>query len=85
MNNNSKLDRTTKRFLEGTVVSDKLDKTVVVAVSKMKVHPKYLKRYLSTKKYKAHDEENKFKVDDKVRIVEIRPVSKDKKWKVVYE
>jgi len=85
MNNNSKLDRTTKRFLEGTVVSDKLDKTVVVAVSKMKVHPKYLKRYLSTKKYKAHDEENKFKVDDKVKIVEIRPVSKDKKWKVVYE
>ncbi len=71
--------------MEGTVVSDKLDKTVVVAVSKMKVHPKYLKRYLSTKKYKAHDEENKFKVDDKVKIVEIRPVSKDKKWKVVYE
>jgi len=69
--------------LEGVVVSDKMEKTAVVAVSTFKAHPKYLKRYLSTKRYKVHDGENKCKVGDKVKIVEVKPVSKDKKWVVV--
>ncbi|MFA5871460.1 MAG: 30S ribosomal protein S17 [Parcubacteria group bacterium] len=79
--NNSKK----KRLIEGIVSSDKMDKTVVVDVSEMKVHPKYLKRYISTKRYKAHDPENTFKVGDKVAITETKPISKDKKWKVIYE
>ena len=74
----------TKGFLEGVVVSDKMDKTAVVAVNTLKRHSKYLKRYLSTKRYKADDPENKCKVGDGVKIVEIRPKSKGKKWKVIY-
>lgn len=66
----------------GTVISDKMEKTVVVAVNTYKTHPKYKKKYRSTKKYKAHDEENKYKVGDKVEIVPCRPVSKDKKYRV---
>ncbi len=73
-----------KKYIEGVVVGDKMEKTVVVAVNRMKTHPKYLKKYLVTKKFKAHDPENKFKVGDKVRIVETRPMSRGKKWEVVY-
>ena len=69
--------------LKGVVVSDKMDKTVVVSVSRFVKHPKYGKFYSINKKYKAHDEENKFKVGDKVEITETRPISKDKKFKVV--
>ena len=74
-----------KKCIGGVVVSNKMAKTVVVAVNTLKAHPKYLKRYLVTRRYKAHDSENKFKVGDKVRIVETRPMSKGKKWEVVYE
>ena len=70
-------------ILKGVVVSDKMDKTVVVSVSNFIKHPKYGKYYKVSKKYKAHDEENKFKVGDKVEIIETRPISKDKKFKVV--
>ena len=73
-----------KRLIEGIVSSDKMDKTIVVDVNEMKVHPKYLKRYVSTKRYKAHDPDNKFKVGEKVKISETKPISKDKKWKVIY-
>jgi len=69
--------------LNGIVVSDKMDKTVVVSVSRFVKHPKYGKFYNISKKYKAHDEDNKFKVGDKVEIVETRPISKDKRFKVV--
>ncbi len=72
-----------KRKFEGTVVSDKGDKTIVVAVISTKLHPKYFKRYFSTKKYKVHDPENKYKVGDEVIFIECRPVSKDKKWRVL--
>lgn len=78
-------DNKSKSYIEGIVVSDKMDKTVVVAVNTLKSHKKYLKKYLVTKKYKAHDEDNKSKVGDQVRIVETKPVSKGKKWRVVYE
>ena len=69
--------------LKGVVVSDKMDKTVVVSVSRFIKHPKYGKYYNVSKKYKAHDETNKFKTGDKVEIIETRPISKDKKFKVV--
>jgi small subunit ribosomal protein S17 len=68
---------------KGIIVSDKMAKTVVVAVEVMKTHKKYKKKYVSTKKYKAHDEENKYKKGDFVEIEPIRPVSKGKFYKVV--
>jgi small subunit ribosomal protein S17 len=73
-----------KKFMEGVVVSDKMDKTAVVAVDSFKSHSKYLKKYLSTKKYKVHDPENRCKVGDKVKVVETKPRSKGKKWEVIY-
>lgn len=66
----------------GHVVSDKMDKTVVVAVERPKRHPLYKKTIKITTKYKAHDEDNKCRTGDKVRIVETRPLSKDKRWRV---
>ena len=69
--------------LSGIVVSDKMDKTVVVSVSRFVKHPKYGKFYKINKKYKAHDEENKYKIGDKVEITETRPISKDKRFRVV--
>ena len=71
------------KFLKGVVVSDKMDKTIVVSVSRFIKHPLYGKFYKVSKKYKAHDEENKYKTGDNVEIVETRPISKDKKFKVV--
>lgn len=68
---------------KGIVVSDKMDKTIVVAVTEFKTHPKYRKKYKSTKRYKVQDEENKFKVGDVVEIAPARPISKDKKYKVI--
>lgn len=73
-----------KGLVEGIVVSDKMDKTIVVSVDTFKAHPKYLKRYIVTKKYKAHDPENRFKIGDKVKIRQSKPMSKGKKWAVIY-
>jgi len=70
------------RFLKGVVISDKMDKTIVVSVSRLKKHPRYKKRYRVDKKYKVHDEKNEFKIGDQVVIKECRPISKDKKWRV---
>jgi len=73
-----------KRQLKGVIVSDKMQKTVVVEVEKIKVHPRYRKRYSVHKRYKAHaEEQGKYKVGDKVVIEECRPISKEKKWRVV--
>jgi len=72
-----------KRILKGEVVSDAMTKTVVVAVSRTKQHAIYKKLYKVTKKYKAHDETNAHKVGDEVLIQETRPISKDKRWRVV--
>lgn len=66
----------------GLVVSDKMQKTVVVAVENRSAHTKYGKIVVTTKKYKAHDEENKCKAGDRVRIQETRPLSKTKRWTV---
>ncbi len=71
------------RQLKGVVVSDKMVKTIVVAVAQIKTHPKYLKQYKVTKKFKAHDENRQFHVGDKVTIAETRPLSKTKRWVVV--
>jgi small subunit ribosomal protein S17 len=73
----------TGKVLSGVVVSDKMNKTVVVSVSRFVKHPKYGKFYQISKKYKAHDEDNTVKTGDKVDIVEVRPMSKDKRFKVV--
>ncbi|MBE9175282.1 30S ribosomal protein S17 [Synechocystis salina LEGE 06155] len=67
----------------GIVVSNKMDKTVVVAVESRSPHPKYGKIVVKTKKFKAHDEENQCQEGDKVRIQETRPLSKTKRWQVV--
>jgi len=69
--------------LKGVVVSNKMQKTVVVSVSRFIKHPLYGKFYKVSKKYKAHDEENKCKIGDNVEIVETRPISKDKRFRVV--
>jgi small subunit ribosomal protein S17 len=67
----------------GTVLSDKMNKTVVVVVERRYAHPLYGKQVTTTKKYHAHDENNDYKVGDTVRIMETRPLSKLKRWRVV--
>lgn len=73
-----------KRKFNGVVVSDKMNKTILVKVNRMKIHPRYKKRYIVSKNYKVHDEKNQYKIGDKVRFVECRPLSKDKRWRVIY-
>lgn len=72
-----------KKVYSGKVVSDKMDKTVVVAVTRTFQHPLYKKTVRKITKFKAHDEENKCKTGDEVQIVESRPLSKDKRWAVI--
>lgn len=76
-------DRNLRKNRIGMVVGDKMDKTVVVAVEVKYKHPLYKKTVRITNKYKAHDEENACGVGDKVEIAETRPLSKDKRWRVV--
>lgn len=71
------------KMLKGTVVSDKMNKTVVVRVDELKKHPRYGRYYKSSKKYKAHDEAGEFHIGDKVLIKETRPMSKDKHFVVM--
>lgn len=85
MENNTTTIKSKAPKHQGVVVSDKMDKTVVVKVDTLKAHSKYLKRYIQSKKYKVHDEENAYKVGDKVTFIECKPVSKDKKHTVVKE
>lgn len=72
-----------KKQLKGIVVSDKMQKTVVVNVERIKEHPKYKRRYKIHKKYKAHDENKEYHVGDNVVIEETTPISKDKRWRVI--
>lgn len=76
-------ERNLRKVMVGTVVSDKMDKTVVVAVQTNVKHDVYGKIVKQTYKLKAHDEENKCKIGDKVKVMETRPLSKDKRWRVV--
>lgn len=70
-------------MLTGKVVSDKMQKTVVVAVESLVRHPLYQRTIRRTKKFKAHDEENTCRTGDKVKVMETRPLSKDKRWRVI--
>ena len=72
-----------KNVLTGDVVSDKMDKTVVVRVGRIVRHPVFNKLVRRAKKYKAHDHKNECQIGDKVRIVESRPISKDKRWRLL--
>ena len=76
--------KTIQRKFKGEVVSDKMNKTVVVRVDRFKLHPTYKKRYRISKNYKAHDPKEQYKIGDSIEIVECRPFSKDKKHRVVY-
>jgi len=75
--------RGSRKVRTGLVVSDKMDKTVVVTITRRVAHPVYGKMVTRTKRVKAHDEENSVKTGDTVRIMETRPLSKDKRWRVV--
>ena len=69
--------------LQGTIVSDKMQKTRVVEIERIKVHPKYKKRFRVHKRFKAHDEKEEYHTGDKVVIVETRPISKEKRWVII--
>ena len=79
----TELQRNSRKTRVGMVVSDKMQKTVVVSIERRVQHPVYGKMVRRTKKLKAHDEENQAKTGDTVRIMETRPLSKDKRWRVV--
>lgn len=76
-------ERARRKTRVGRVVSDKMDKTVVVEVESLVSHPLYGRRLKRTRRFKAHDERNEAKVGDKVRLMETRPLSKEKRWRVV--
>ncbi|MDR3258804.1 MAG: 30S ribosomal protein S17 [Fusobacteriaceae bacterium] len=75
--------RNDRKVREGIVVSDKMEKTIVVAIETMILHPIYKKRVKRTTKFKAHDENNTAQHGDRVKIMETRPLSKDKRWRLV--
>jgi small subunit ribosomal protein S17 len=77
------VDRSSRKTRVGLVVSDKMEKTVVVSIERRVQHPVYGKMVRRTKRFKAHDERNEAKTGDTVRIMETRPMSKDKLWRVV--
>lgn len=72
-----------RKIFTGEVISDRMDKTIVVAVTRLTQHRVYKKTIKKVSKFKAHDEENKCKIGDKVKIIESKPFSKDKRWKVI--
>jgi len=77
------MERNMRKVRKGTVISDKMDKTVVVKVETLKKHPKYHKFVKRSKKYIAHDENNECRIGDIVELMETRPLSKTKRWRVV--
>lgn len=77
------MERNSRKTLTGVVVSDKMDKTIVVAIETFKTHSIYKKRFKKTTKFKAHDEKNECGIGDRVKVMETRPLSKDKRWRLV--
>lgn len=77
------MERGNRKVRIGKVVSDKMDKTIVVATERLVAHPLYKKQIKMTKKHKAHDEENQCRIGDTVKIMETRPLSKQKHWRLV--
>jgi len=78
-------EKKVKKIFRGIVVSDKMKKTLVVKVERMKLHPKYQKRYKISRHFKVHDEQEKYKIGETVGFVECRPLSKEKRWRVLYK
>jgi small subunit ribosomal protein S17 len=76
-------EKKTQRVFRGVVVSDKMQKTIVVKVERLIMHPKYKKRYHVSRRYKVHDEKNEYHIGDSVAFCETRPLSKDKRWRVM--
>ena len=76
-------NRGNRKIRIGTVSSDKMEKTITVSVETVKQHPLYKKTIKTSKKYMAHDEENEAKISDIVKIMETRPLSKDKRWRLI--
>jgi len=76
-------NKTGKKVFQGKVVSDKMDKTITVLIERRTLHPIYQKYVSQSKKMKAHDEKNEAKIGDTVKIIECRPVSKDKTWNLL--
>ncbi|MDD5040342.1 MAG: 30S ribosomal protein S17 [Patescibacteria group bacterium] len=72
-----------KRTFQGTVVSDKMEKTIVVKVVESRMHPKYQKRYQVRRKFKVHDQKNEYHVGDTVMFEEVRPLSREKRWRAI--
>ena len=83
MSENTKAKKSGKKEFIGNVTSDKMDKTIVVAIETLTLHPLYKKYVKRLKKIKAHDEKNEAKTGDRVRVIECRPISKEKCWKLV--
>lgn len=81
----NKISEINLRKFTGTVVSTKMDKTAVVEVDRQVAHPKYKKTHTVTKKFKCHDEKNQAKVGQVVEFVECRPLSKDKRWRIIFK
>jgi len=77
------VERNTRKEIIGKVVSNKMDKTITVSVERKVKHPKYGKFVKKTSKFKAHDEKNECNINDVVRVMETRPMSKDKRWRLV--
>ncbi len=77
------MERNQRKTIIGTVVSDKMDKTIVVAVNTFVAHPLYNKQMKNTAKFKAHDENNECNIGDKVKIMETKPISREKRWRLV--
>lgn len=78
------MDKKHQQTFHGVVVSDKMTKTIVVRVDRKKKHPKYGKYFTVSEHYKVHDEHGKYRAGDAVQFVECRPLSKDKRWRVLY-
>lgn len=76
-------DKKLKRVFQGAVILDKMDKTIVVEVERTKRHPLYKKTMRVSKRFKVHDEKNEYKIGDKIVFAECRPISKDKRWRVI--
>jgi small subunit ribosomal protein S17 len=81
--NQADMTTTNQRKFKGVVVSDKMDKTITVRVDRVRTQKKYGKRYTVSNRYKVHDEKNQYKQNDIVEFVECRPMSKDKRWRVL--
>ena len=75
--------RSNRKVLTGKVISNKMKKTVVVEISRKKIHPRYKKYITRTKKIKAHDEHNECSIGDLIRVIESRPISKEKRWRLL--